>query len=429
MTEAHGLPGGPGLPVSVAVAAGAAAAALVTTYVALLVAWRRPRLQRGAHRTLPRLTRFVDARPTRYALRGAGLLALVVFLAAAWLGPDSALTNPVPTWFYVWFWVGLVPASLLAGPVWRVLNPLRSLAGLLSARRPAPRPTIPEALQGWPAEAAVLAVLWLELVSDSAASPRTIGVLVAAYAVVHVVAGIRYGPEWFARNDGFEVYSSLFARLAPVGRDADGLLVLRSPLRALASTPSRADPTLLILVLLGGTAYDGLRGTDLWGRVSYDGRSEYLVVGSLGLVLVIATVLLTYGLALAATHGLAGSTRDLYREFAPPLIPVAAGYIVAHYLAFALLQGPQGVVLAADPFGLGWDLVPVTVVPSIVLPATVTALLQVGAIVVGHLVAVVCVHDRALDVLPARSTRRAQVPLLVVMVGYTMAGIALLAGG
>lgn len=431
MTQAHGLPDGGGLPVPVLVAANAGALTLATTFLVLVLLWRRPRFQRTAGRPLPALTRLVDAPTTRRLLRAVGLLLLVVFLAAAWLGPDDARTNPVPTWFYVWFWIGLVPLSLLAGPVWRELNPLRTLAGLVRRGSPPPGRPVPATLTGWPAEAAILAFLWLELVSDSAGSPRTIGGFVAAYSAVHIVAGARFGPAWFARNDGFEVYSTLFARAAPVARGPDGGLVLRGSFRGLAAPTREGDPTLLILILLGGTAFDGLGGTDLWARlVAGSGRAEYLLLGTAGLVGTIAATVAAYAVAIWATRRVSRVDRDLSAEFAPALVPVAAGYLVAHYLAFVLLQGPQGVVLAGHPFGLGWA-------PfggpgagtGVTLPPAVAALLQVAAIVLGHVVALVCAHDRAVGVLPRRRRRRGQVPMLAVMVLYTMAGIGLLAGG
>ena len=59
------------------------------------------------------------------------------------------MTNPVFGFTYVWLWVGLVPVSLLLGPVLRLANPLRSLAGLLH-RVGVPRGGLrPLTEQGW----------------------------------------------------------------------------------------------------------------------------------------------------------------------------------------------------------------------------------------------------------------------------------------
>ena len=46
-----------------------------------------------------------------------------------------------------------------------------------------------------------------------------------------------------------------------------------------------------------------------------------------------------------------------------------------------------------------------------------------AAIVVGHLVAVVAAHDRAIKLLPKRHQLTGQLPLLLVMVFYTVTGL------
>ena len=52
---------------------------------------------------------------------------------------------------------------------------------------------------------------------------------------------------------------------------------------------------------------------------------------------------------------------------------------------------------------------------------------QVGALVVGHVAALVLAHDRALTVYgSARAATRSQVVMLVVMVGFTLLGLWLL---
>lgn len=99
------------------------------------------------------------------------------FLVVAWRGPDDfGRTNPAPTWFYVWFRVGLVPLSLLLGPIWKLISPLRTIAGLLGLLRRGPV-GVADRLGYWPAILSLLAflwleLLWLELLYDFAASPR-----------------------------------------------------------------------------------------------------------------------------------------------------------------------------------------------------------------------------------------------------------------
>jgi hypothetical protein len=130
---AHGLGGRTDLPVPLWLAMYGAAVAVLVSFFALAAFWPGARLRgTSAGKPIPWLERLVDARPTRIVLRTFGVLLLAGFLLVAWAGPDdSGQYNPAPTWIYVWFWVGLVPASLALGPIWARLNPLRAVVGLL----------------------------------------------------------------------------------------------------------------------------------------------------------------------------------------------------------------------------------------------------------------------------------------------------------
>jgi hypothetical protein len=64
----------------------------------------------------------------------------------------------------------------------------------------------------------------------------------------------------------------------------------------------------------------------------------------------------------------------------------------------------------------------------VLVSTSAIALIQVGAIVTGHVVGVVAAHDRAVVLFKGRDKVRGQSPLLVTMVFYTLSGIALLVG-
>jgi hypothetical protein len=94
-----------------------------------------------------------------------------------------------------------------------------------------------------------------------------------------------------------------------------------------------------------------------------------------------------------------------------------------------VLEGQHTLVLLADPlgtdanwFGLG-DL---TENRWLANQPTLVASLQVAAIVIGHILGIVSAHDRAVRLFPARRALVAQLPLLAVMVGYTVTGLLLL---
>jgi hypothetical protein len=93
--------------------------------------WEKPSLEGrvGGWVLPPPLQTLLDAWGTRRAARAVATLLFAAVVMVSVLGRETSATNPAPTWVYVWFWVGLVPASLLLGPVWRLHNPLCALSG------------------------------------------------------------------------------------------------------------------------------------------------------------------------------------------------------------------------------------------------------------------------------------------------------------
>ena len=93
-------------------------------------------------------------------------------------------------------------------------------------------------------------------------------------------------------------------------------------------------------------------------------------------------------------------------RFAHSIVPIVAGYIVAHYLTYLVEVGQATLIQASDPlsngsnwFGTaGWR-----VNYAISYHPTALATTKVLAVVLGHVVGVVAAHDRALALLPARA--------------------------
>ncbi|MUL43674.1 hypothetical protein FZ103_21335 [Streptomonospora sp. PA3] len=431
---AHGVGGREDLPLPFSYALAGAAAALVVSFAALGFLWRRPKLTgAGAGRPLPRHTAAVlDSPALRWSLRTAGLAAAAFTAVAALLGPDDA-TNPVPGIVYVLLWVGLVPASLLFGPVWGLLNPLRTLHLALSrlARTPPGRGLwdYPVRLGYWPAAAGLLAFTWLELVWPHSTDLTALTVWFTCYGAAQLLGALAFGDRWFARGDAFEVYSALIGRLSPLGRRRDGRLVLRNPFDGLDAVAPAAGLAGVVAVLLGSTAYDSVSNAPWWMSLVASSALPEAAAGSLGLLAAVlaAAALLAAG---AGAAGAIGGMRlaGLPTAFAHSVVPVAVGYLVAHYFSLLVFEGQRTLILAADPLGTGADLFGAadrSVDYTVVTPAAI-ALVQVLAVVAGHVVGVVAAHDRALRLFPARRAVASQLPLLALMVAYTVGGLSLL---
>jgi hypothetical protein len=434
---AHGVGTRADLPLPVAFVVTGGGLAVVVSFLALGVLWRSPRLAgAGAGRPLPdALAAVLDGRRSRAVLRGAVLALTVLVVVIAFAGSPQIPRNAAPWAFFVTFWVGLVPASLLLGPVWGVLNPLRTTYRLLAPVLPAPRlGALADRWGNWPAAVSLLAFAWYELAAPERSDPRRVGAFVVGYAVVHLVAAALVGERWFARADGFEVWSRLLGSLAPVGRRGDGVLVLRNPLDGAAALPVRRGLAAVVVVLVGSTAFDGL-GRTLWWQNGFgiDGESA---VGppTAGLAVTLALVGLLYAVG-TLLAGRLGGVAGAPGALAHTLVPVAAGYAVAHYFSLFVFDGQTTWILLSDPFATGANLLGLTGfgVDYLVVSARTISLVQAGAIVAGHVVGTVLAHDRALA-LAARSPGggrpvASQVPLLVIMVTLTVGGLLLLLGG
>ncbi|MFD7786279.1 hypothetical protein ACFV4Q_24830 [Streptomyces nojiriensis] len=421
---AHGIGSQHDLPISPFYAFAGAFAALFVSFLALGLLWSTSRF-RGARSGLAlpaALQRVADAPALRTALRGLGLAAATAVLLHLLLGPDDPARNPAPGAVYVLLWVGLVPASLLLGPIWRLLNPLRTLYRLLSRALPRrgpgrPRP-LPARLGQWPAAAGLFGFTWLELVAPDPASTTTLLIALTAYATAQLLLAARFGERWFDDGDAFEAYSALLARLAPLGRRSDGRLVLRNPFHGLDATPERPGLVATVCVLLGSTAYDGFSDNPSWINVLQTSPLGRIPTATLGLLGSIALVATLYCLCAAATRLVSGPHPGPLTAFAHSLVPIALGYLIAHYFSLLVVEGPRTVSMA-----LGTDNAPE---PVPLLGPGGLAALQVVAVVTGHVLGVVAAHDRSVRLFPPAKAVAGQLPLFVLMITYTVGGLSLL---
>lgn len=433
---AHGVGSREDLPLPFAVAVGGAAAALLVSFVALALLWPTPRVNGAdAGRPLPRWACSVlDSRATRLLGAAAGLAFSLYVGVALLLGRDDG-DNPVPYVVYVLLWVGLVPLSVMLGPVWRRTSPVRTMHRLvmLAARSDARDGVLglPPAVGLWPAAAGLLAFTWLELVAPDNATLPVLRIAVALYVGGQLLAGLAFGSGWFERGDPFEVWSSLFGRLSPLGRRADGRLVVRSPLAGLDGLAAVPGLPATVAVMLGTTAYDSASGSPRWFTLVQTSAHPTLV-STLGLVAVVAVV----GVALTTCTALAGrlagtDPRQMPGAFAPSVVPIALGYVVAHYWSLLVVEGQNALLALSDPLGTGADLLGLggRAADTTLARPVLVASIQVVAIVTGHVVGVVLAHERAVRLFGRGHAVVGQLPLLVLMVGYTCGGLTLLFSG
>ena len=442
---AHGIVGRADLPIPMAWFGVAAAVVLVVSFLALAAGWSRPRLERVPQRALARIPLAVEV-----LLGAAGVVVFFVTVYAGFAGTETQSDNLAPTAVYVGFWVGIPFLTLLLGDVFRLLSPWRAIGratGWVAGRvardaLPEPLP-YPDRLGHWPAAIGLVAFAICELCWAAARDPGPLAVLMLVYLAIQLVGMSLYGVEpWTRRGDTFGVWFSLLARLSPFTRRADGKVVVRPPVVGATGLVALAGTTAVLLAAIGTTAYDGAKEGPLFNGLIGDLQDAFTGIGlSKGLGLELAFVI-GLAIALAAvtaiwTIGVLGMPRrdlrlsrvELGRRFVHTLIPIAAAYLVAHYFSLLAYNGQALWSLANDPLGDGSDLFggAASGIDYGIVSATAIAWVQVSALVVGHVAALVLAHDRALVVYGSpRAATVSQVVMLVVMVVFTILGIALL---
>jgi hypothetical protein len=441
---AHGIVGRADLPVPTIFFGVGAAVVLVVSFLALAAGWTRPRLEYPPERALFRIPLAVEA-----VLGALGLLAFAVTAYAGLAGTDVQSDNLAPTAVYVAFWVGLPFVSLVLGDVFRLLSPWRALGRLVGwigrrlggAGMPEPLPYPPRVGQ-WPAAAGIFAFAICELCWATAREPAGLAVLMLVYLAIQLVGMSLYGVEAWTRNaDAFGVWFGLVARLAPVGRGEDGRLVLRPPVVGAASLRAVAGTAAVLIVAIGSTGFDGAKegplfndaaGTmqDVFGSLGLSKGLSLEIAFVIGLAVAVALIGLVWAIGMAGMGRAAGLDRaGLSRRFAHTLIPIAVGYVVAHYFSLLAYNGQDLWRLASDPLGDGSDLLggAGSSIDYSVVSATAIWYVQTGALVLGHVAGLVLAHDRALNLWgSARDAIRSQLVMLVVMVLFTLLGMWLL---
>ncbi|GGG24796.1 hypothetical protein GCM10007304_43340 [Rhodococcoides trifolii] len=425
---AHGLGGSSDLPIPVTYALIGGAWALAASFAILLLAWKTPRLNPRRYWTATPLARVVDAPLFRGALGAASVAVAGWTSIASVIGPQDS-SNALLGVFYVLVWVGLVPASLFFGPVWRIVSPVRAVYRTLPVRA---RRTMPQGIGVLPAVVGLFAFVWLELASSDPGSVAAVRVWCLLYVVVMLGGALVFGEEWFVRADPFEVFSDTVARLSVMARDPETRrVVLRNPLDGAATLPVRRGTVTVLAMLLGSTAFDSLAQTPTWKNLVRD-AGDPVAARTLGILACVAVVGGLFHLAARATGGVTTERRaQLPGLLAHSLIPIVVGYFFAHYLTYLVEKGQQSVFTLFDPFDRGWNplgIADASVNYTLSSHPTVVASVTVLSVVVGHVVGVTLAHDAALRLIPKRHALLGELALMIVMVLYTFLGLYLLFG-
>ncbi|WP_256299104.1 hypothetical protein [Haloarchaeobius salinus] len=376
------------------------------------------------HRTLSRFPVAVS----RYLAPLVGVVGLGAVLWAGVTPPDEPLRDLGVLLVWVGWWAGFTMTTYLVGNTWPALNPFRAVVSAVHALLGGSPREYPERLGSWPAVVGLLALVFTEVVLPLADDPGLLATAVAGYGVATTLAGLVFGESWFERGDPVSRTFAAFGAVAPLTRTDDGVR-LRLPGMGLTDTSVVRDRSdvVFVVTLLWVTTYDGLVTTPLWSDLArtvvgwgVPPLLTYLLAYLLGFGLFVGA----YRLAARLARGTGETflTSDaLGRRFAAPLLAIAAGYHLAHYLSyFLVLSLPLSQVLA-NPAA------PPVNPQRFVLPTFVGGL-ELAFVLLGHLLAIWVAHSTAYDVFPSRlQAVRSQYPFIGVMVVYTMVSLWIVA--
>lgn len=375
---------------------------------------------------------------------GAAALFLVVLIIAGLYGSRDPLVNPLPLFVWTVWWVMMVSVQGLVFDHWRWTNPFTGVAVFLSWLTGERAPLrYPMRLGYVPGMVGFVAFSGFLLADIAPADPARLAVVIGLYWLIMLAGLCLFGPRWLLRAECVTILMRIYARMAMVGR-ARGRIAIGLPgWQLLARRPLPMGGAVFVLLLLAVGSFDGLNETFWWlgvlglNPLEFPGRSAVVGPTLMGLGLSVLALVLVFaactwaGLRMARARAALGPA---IRAFAPAVLPIALGYHIAHYVMSFLVEGQYVLVAISDPFNRGADLLRLgeySVSTGFMnLPGPVKAiwLTQAGAVVIGHVIAIVLAHALALRLASGgRAAVLSQLPLAVFMVGYTFFGLWLLA--
>jgi hypothetical protein len=252
------------------------------------------------------------------------------------------------------------------------------------------------------------------------------------------------------KGEFFNLVFGVFSRFASLVTHCNGerAVEIRLPASGLLDDrPLHSSVIALALALLATVTFDGLLETPLWAQVDVavlDAPADSFLWTGLGLreeqaIRLVRTVALPCFILLVAAAYLlvcwlmsllsGSSARALSRRFVLSLVPIALAYHVAHYFSYLLIGGQYAIPLVSNPFGWGWDLFGTASyrVDIGLIGPRLQWQVAVIAVVLGHVIAVYVAHVTALRIFHTRRLALlSQIPMLLLMVGYTMCSLWIL---
>ena len=196
---------------------------------------------------------------------------------------------------------------------------------------------------------------------------------------------------------------------------------------------------MFLLLTLASVSFDGFSKTFIWlgangiNPLEFPGRSAVQGINSAGLAMMFCGLAAAFLACVAVGRLLdgGGSVRTAAGLLVWSIVPIALAYHFSHYLTALLVNGQYALVALSDPFSLGWNLfgtAHLQVGAGVVMGSDKAWMIwncQALAIIGGHIMAVVIAHALSSRI-HGTLARAAELPLTLLMIGYTVFGLWLL---
>lgn len=363
-------------------------------------------------------------RPLRYLVGVIAVAGLVLVVYIGFTGPSVANANLAVLVVFVGARAGLVMGAYLLGNPWPALNPWRTLSRAL----PTGLLEYPDRWGVWPAVCGLLVLLWVEIVFPINTVPGTLTIAVLAYSAYTLAGAVAFSPgDWFRYGDPLSVLFRYYGAVAPIQRTPDGVeLVLPGTKLRESEVIDGLSGVAFVLLLVWELTYSafvvvpaGITSVEFLVGLGLPPLLTYALFLLVGYALFLGSYWLAtrYAKRLAETYVTA---EYLAIRLAPPLLAIAAGYHLAHYVTFLVSLSPSLALVLGSP--LSPPLPPLT----LVLPGWF-GLLDVTFVLAGHLLAIWAAHAASFSVFPSRlQAIRSQYPFVIVMICYTMISLWLI---
>ncbi|MEQ1954540.1 hypothetical protein [Mesorhizobium sp. CN2-181] len=371
-------------------------------------------------------------------------LILCTLIAAGILGSRDPLSNPLPLTVWTLLWIGLTIIQGLFGNLWRWLDPWYAPVKLAGALIPRHR-SLPEQLGYWPAVVLFAGFAWFELIYVAPDDPYRLAMATGGYWLLTFAIMLVVGHEqWSARGEFLSVFFRMVSRFGVFDAAADDrrrVSLCLPGAKLWSEQPLPLSGTLFLLLALASVSFDGFSKTFFWlgsngiNPLEFPGRTALQSTNTAGLAGMFVALAAVFLICVAVGERLAGKhpALDAAGLLVWSIVPIALAYHFSHYLTVFLVNAQYALVAFSDPFGLGWNLFGTAYMPvsaGIVMGSEQAVQIwnaQAFAIIGGHVLAVLVAHGLAARLHgAARDALLSQLPLTLLMIGYTVFGLWLL---